>query len=263
MLSEPFTRRQREWTMRCESAIRQGGERLNDALYDTQGIIPSHSCWTQLVWYVSQAVRKPNAAMRMMITLLDYPNFPELPTQDSTYLLRRLIEKETSIAFLPLLHAKGWRLGSEFEDFDCIATSISLGKWPHAELIFPQLFQSNDFHYKVALGFTRKELLLNATAIEGAIKIQAPTSFKNTFSITMSINLPREIAPMDARHQGTIARTLAILSRNGLLNLDIVRREVRHYDTDPTTALLLNEVDTLILAINTPAARAPARIRRI
>lgn len=263
MSSEPLTRRQRQWYMRCESAIRQGGGRLNEALGDTQGITPSPSCWTQLVWFVSQKVSKPSSALRMATTILDHSNFPELPAEEAAYTLRRLIEKETSISILPLLHAKGWRLGNEFQDFDCIATTITQGKWPHVELIFPQLFHNKEFHDKVALGLTRKEFLLNTSAAQAACQLQAPAAFKNTLSISMGINLPREIAPMSVRHKGMVAKILATLSKSGFLNLDTVRLEARHYDATPATTLLLDEVDAKILAINTPAARAPARSRRI
>lgn len=255
----------RQWLNQVHGEIKRGGFDLDRVLSDNGGVAPFPNHWASVIGYVCAHSKKAERETMMRI-LLAHPDFPkETGSQDC------MLDAVRRRAFecIPLLHAAGFTLQADILSqsdrehliVDKISSEISNGRWPHVELIYPQLLDDPSSHRNIAEGIFNETTRQRYNVCKNLVKL-SPSEALNRM---ISKRLGRMGNQLSVRGEDGIEKALipmCILMGAGWLDLDLARKEADEDGQGNVVQPLLASLEREVLSLQTPnALRKNNRIR--
>lgn len=254
ILKPGFTNRDREWSQHCESAIRQGGARLPDALSDHGGHPPVDRHWASVANAIVRAkVRAPTRQM-MMAAWLAHPDRPNMPADLRNSVLCEAVRSRAHES-IPLLHAAGFAFLPDSTGPSLVAKELKLGRWPHPDMIAPDITSLREHHFDLAEG------------VFSPNSLRSPNFAKRLVALSPSDGLTRRISRWMGRAESNFnamtptenqqaQAVFAVLATSGWLDLGQAAREAHEQGGPRSVLAMIATVQTRALERTTATATA-------
>lgn len=252
----------RQWLNWVHVQVKQGGYDLNRVLSDNGGEVPTPNQWSSVISFIC-AYEKKAGRETMMKTVLAHPDFPKNTFECDNGNCMADAVRRRALECIPLLHQAGFTLKAhelskgdrDHLIVDKMSNEIANGRWPHVELIYPNLLDDASSHRNIVEG------LFNETSRQGYNVAKKLVKLAPNEGLTRMISkrLGRFGRELKGRDEEGVEKALApmrTLLAAGWLNLDLAKKEATEDDMGHVVAPLITLLERETLALATASTTA-------
>lgn len=249
------------WLTKVEDCVAYGGPQLSKVMSDKEeGVNP-----TLFYWYrVAEAIFKhsyKSDRMRMIRVFLAQPDLPAQFNESHDILRAAILNRAHEC--VPLIHEKGFMLQdrANAELIAFIGREIFKGRWPHPDLVMPELLEHSSIHLQIAKGVLRECSNQGKRITHGLGKLHTNESFNRLLSKIVG-RRAEEITVRQNNYDAAVAPLFRLYAQ-GILNLDIARAQAIESSQNEAVHPILTHLEKMVISTRSPEAHASRPGRRL
>jgi hypothetical protein len=268
MMSSDKSPKAREWLNGVHAQVKQGGWDLANALSHHAGAALSPDPWASVISFVC-AYEKKAGREAMMKTVLAHPDYPRNTSQVDNGSCMLDAVRRRAIECIPLLHAAGFSLQPQHlpkSDHDYLivgklSNEISSGRWPHVELIYPQLLENHSSHRDIVEGIFNETTRQGYHVCNNLVKLPGNAHLTRLISKRLG-QMGGQWSVLDEDGINKAIIPLRSLLSVGWIDFDLARREALEDDKGQIVLPIITILEREELAQQTsPASQRKTRSR--